>query len=42
MRPLLPEESAQISKSAVLNDNVQFAPVNPLGAGAEKIDNVQV
>ena len=42
MRPLLPEESAQISESAVLDNEIQFAPGNPLGAGAEQIDNVQV
>ena len=42
MRPLLPEESAQISESAVLDDDIQFTPGNPLGAGGEQIDNVQM
>ena len=42
MRPLLPEESAQISESAVLDDDAQFTTGNPLNAGAEQIDNVQM
>ena len=38
--PLLPEEGAKTPESAVLNDDVQFAPENYFGAGAEQIGDV--